>query len=62
MNKTVVFTITKGEKGYNVKTKSLEYKKYNEYEIKAIDMYKRLSELTEHFNNELDLAILFEID
>lgn len=59
---TVIFTISKGEKGYNVKTTDREYKKYNEYEIKAVDMYKRLSELTEHFNNDLDLAILFEID
>ena len=38
MNKTVIFTITKGEKGYNVKTKSLEYKKYN-FPVEKFDFF-----------------------
>lgn len=60
MNDVIVFTITKGEKGYNIK--SIPFAKYNEYEVKAVDLYKRMSELANHFNNDLKLGILFEVE
>lgn len=58
-NNTAVFTITKGDKGYNIKSK--RYNLYNCYNVKEDDIFTAMQRLTDTFNNALEIGILFEV-
>ena len=60
MQRTIVFTISKGSRGYNIK--NTEYSPYNYIEIPGCKIFKTMEELADTFNNKLNLGILFEID
>ena len=59
MNHTVIFTITKGSKGYNIF--SLTHSPYNYTEIPGFRIFQAMEELADTFNNKLHLGILFEV-
>ena len=60
MEKTVVFTISKDGKNYNIKSKA--FNTYNKIGVPANQLFEAMEELTDTFNNVLEYAILFEID
>lgn len=55
-----VFTITRHDKKYNITSK--KYNLYNKYAVDDNKLFDTLSELTDTFNNTLDIPILFEIE
>ena len=56
---TVIFTITKGDKGYNIT--SVTHSPYNYIGIPGFRIFQAMEELADTFNNKLKLGILFEI-
>ncbi|MBQ8357365.1 MAG: hypothetical protein IJX39_06095 [Clostridia bacterium] len=59
MEKTAIFTISKGSKGYNIK--SVAFSAYDVIEIPGIKIFQAMTDLTDYFNNTLKIAILFEV-
>ena len=59
MQDTVVFTISRGHYGYNIK--NAKYNTYNRIEVPGIVLAQAITELTDIFNNTLKLGILFEV-
>ena len=56
---TVTFTISKGGKGINVKSK--RYESYNRYNIPEASLFSVLEELSDTFNNDFGLGIVFDM-
>ena len=63
MEKTAVFMITREEKtnGWFYTIKSRMYNTYNKYDLNEHQLFEAMEELTDTFNNVLNLAILFEV-
>lgn len=59
MQHTAIFTISKGVKGYNIK--STQYSTYSQFEIPGFRIFQVMEDLADIFNNVLKIAILFEI-
>ena len=57
---TVIFTISKGTKGYNIK--NVAYNTYDYIEIPGFRIFQAMEELADTFNNKLRLGILFEVE
>ena len=60
MKDTAIFTISKGTKGYNIK--SAAYSSYNYIGIPGFRIFQAMEELADTFNNKLRLGILFAIE
>ena len=60
MERTIIFTISRGDYGYNIKNP--EFSSYNRIEVPSIVLHKAIDELADIFNNTLNLGILFEIE
>ena len=60
MEKTAVFTITKSDKGLNIKSKA--YNTYNRYNVPEKQLFEKMAELADIFNNVIGVAIVFEVD
>ena len=60
MNDTALFTISKGNYGYNIQCAS--YSKYNYLEVPGFVLPNAMAELADIFNNTLKIGILFEIE
>ena len=60
MEKTTIFTISRGNKGYNIK--SAAFSAYDVIEIPGIKIFQAMTDLTDFFNNTLKIAILFEVE
>ena len=59
MEKTAIFTISRGSKGYNIKSSA--FSAYDVIEIPGIKIFQAMTDLTDYFNNTLKIAILFEV-
>ena len=59
MERTAVFTITVSNGLYNIKSKA--YNRYNQIGISRDCLFTAMSQLTDVFNNVLNIGILFEI-
>ena len=59
MEKTAIFTISKGIKGYNIKCAA--FNAFNVIEIPGIKIFQAMEDLADFFNNTLKKGILFEI-
>lgn len=57
---TVVFTITKDGKGFNITSKKAN--RYNCYCVSQERLFDELSELADIFNNTYNIGVLFEIE
>ena len=55
-----VFTISLTSKGFNLTCKS--FNRYNKYGITRDGLYTTMLELTDIFNNVLNVGVVFEID
>lgn len=60
MENTVVFTISKCCKGFNITSKAANL--YNKHGVPADKLFDSMQELTDTFNNVFGKAILFEVD
>ena len=60
MIRTIVFTISKGAKGYDIK--NAEYTPYSYIGIPGFRIFQAMEELADTFNNKLRLGILFEVE
>lgn len=58
----VIFTISKGIKGINIKTKNRKFNTYNKYELSEQDLFKAMSELADIFNNIIGVGITFDVE
>lgn len=58
----VIFTISKGIKGINIKTKHGKFNTYNKYEISEQDLFRAMSELADIFNNIIGIGIAFDVE
>jgi hypothetical protein len=64
-NKTAVFTISKSSataqgRRYNITSK--RFNLYNKIDVPESQLFDALAELSDTFNNVIDMAIVFEID
>lgn len=64
MEQTAIFTITSFDlkenvKGYNIKCKA--FNRYNRYYLLANQLFTEMEKIADIFNNELKIAVLFEV-
>lgn len=59
MTGTVIFTISKGTRGYNIKNPT--HSIYNFIEIPGFRIFQAMEELADIFNNKYNQAVLFEM-
>jgi len=57
---TAVFTITETKQGYEIKSK--RHCLYNRCNITNKRLFPVMTEITNFFNNELKLAVVFDVD
>lgn len=60
MEKTAIFTIVKGARGYDIKCKA--YNTYNRYGLAKDEIMTAMEQITDVFNNVLEIAVLFEVE
>ena len=61
MNKnTAIFTLSRNGNSYNITSKA--YNLYNRLQVPAGQLFDTMAELTDTFNNVLEIAILFEVE
>ena len=60
MNNTAIFTISRGNYGYNIKCTA--HSDYNRIEVPGFVLHKAIEELSDIFNNTLKIGILFELE
>ena len=58
----IIFTISKNSNGtINVKTKS-KYSTFNALNIASTKLFDTIESITSYFNNNLNLAVTFEVE
>ena len=55
-----IFTISKGSRGINVKSK--RFSTYNRIEVPEAQLFQVMEELADVFNNVLGIGIAFEVE
>lgn len=58
--KTAIFTISHGIKGYNIKCKA--FNTYNRYNIQKSEIITTMEQLADIFNNVLEIGIMFVVE
>ena len=57
---TTTFTISKGEHGYDIKSK--KYKANNYYNVPADKLFTAMTIMADAFNNVYGIAVVFEVE
>ena len=62
MKSTVCFTISKNSKGTCDVVNKGKYNSYSRYDVPQVVLFETLDVLSDIFNNDLDLAIVFDVE
>ena len=60
MERTATFTLSKGTKGYDIKCKA--FNTYNRYNLAKDEIFTAMEQISDVFNNVLEIAVVFDVE
>jgi hypothetical protein len=60
MERTATFTISNGTKGYDIKCKA--FNAYNRYNLAKDEIFTAMEQISDVFNNVLEIAVVFDVE
>ena len=60
MEKSATFTISKGTKGYDIKCRA--FNTYNRYAVSNDELFSAMEQISDVFNNVLEIAVTFDVE